>query len=144
MRAGEIMGIGYEGATVERVVDDLVAAGVTTLVDVRLTPLSRKPGLSKRALSQHLNSAGIEYVHLPELGNPKWNRPGFAADGAERAVAHDNYRETLCGPAAREALSRLRGLVATQAVAVLCFEADGARCHRSLVIDEARRPFTDH
>lgn len=135
MQGCDIIGVGYEGGTVDGVVGDLVTSGVGVLVDVRLTPLSRKPGFSKRALSQQLSAAGIEYVHLPELGNPKWNRPGFAADGAERQEARNNYRNGLQSPDAIAALNRIRCLAATATVAVLCFEADDAHCHRSVVID---------
>ncbi|PPJ18215.1 hypothetical protein C5E45_10195 [Nocardia nova] len=42
----------------------LAEAGVATVVDVRLTPISRKPGLSKTKLSAALAEAGIRYVHL--------------------------------------------------------------------------------
>lgn len=47
------------------------------LVDVRLTPLSRKPRLSKTKLAAALADVGIEYVHHRALGNPKDNRAGF-------------------------------------------------------------------
>src|SRR5690242_2165106 len=110
MQGCDIIGVGYEGGTVEQVIGDLILAGVSVLVDVRLTPLSRKPGFSKRALSTQLTAAGIDYVHLPELGNPKWNRPGFAADGAEREEARNNYRNGLRSPDAVAALDRIRRL----------------------------------
>lgn len=42
--AGGLMGIGYEGRAIGEFVDSLLAEGVTHLVDVRLTPISRKPG----------------------------------------------------------------------------------------------------
>ena len=44
--------------------------GVTRLVDVRLTPISRKPGLSKTALGRELAAVGMVYEHRRELGNP--------------------------------------------------------------------------
>lgn len=66
--------VGYEGRTAGELVVTLAEAGVDVLVDVRLTPLSRKPGLSKRQLADALAAAGVEYVHLPALGNPKDNR----------------------------------------------------------------------
>ena len=62
--------VGYEGRTATELVAVLAEAGVTVLADVRLTPLSRKPGLSKRKLADSLTAAGIEYLHLPALGNP--------------------------------------------------------------------------
>ncbi|MDR1430587.1 MAG: DUF488 domain-containing protein, partial [Propionibacteriaceae bacterium] len=47
------------------------------LVDVRQTPISRKRGLSKTALGAALSEAGIDYIHLRELGNPRDNRDGY-------------------------------------------------------------------
>jgi uncharacterized protein (DUF488 family) len=38
-----VVTVGYEGRTVDEFVDALSAARVKTLVDVRLTPISRNP-----------------------------------------------------------------------------------------------------
>ena len=65
------MSIGYEGKTVDDLVAQLLEQGVPVLVDVRLTPPSRKPGLSKTKLSEALAAVGIGYVHHRALGNPK-------------------------------------------------------------------------
>ena len=43
-----LVGVGYEGLTVGELVARLEAMGVTRLVDVRLTPISRKPGRKAR------------------------------------------------------------------------------------------------
>ncbi|WP_258081414.1 DUF488 domain-containing protein [Nocardia nova] len=56
--------VGYEGRRADELVMLLAEAGVATVVDVRLTPISRKPGLSKTKLSAALAEAGIRYVHL--------------------------------------------------------------------------------
>ena len=48
--------VGYQDRTVDDVIDVLSTAGVEVLVDVRLTPLSRKPGLSKHRLAARLAS----------------------------------------------------------------------------------------
>lgn len=55
-----VVSIGYEGKTVAQ----LLAQDVKVLVDVRLTPLSRKPGLSKTKLAEALRAAGIDYLAL--------------------------------------------------------------------------------
>jgi hypothetical protein len=39
-----LLSVGYEGRTVDDLVDLLVAEGVEVVADVRLTPMSRKPG----------------------------------------------------------------------------------------------------
>jgi uncharacterized protein (DUF488 family) len=128
----DLMTIGYQDRTVDQLVDDLLAAGVKVLVDVRLTPLSRKPGLSKNHLAARLRDAGIDYIHLPELGNPRDNRDAFRR-GDDGAVAR--YRAVLSRPEGQRALERLAELATHQVVALMCFERDPGECHRSMVAD---------
>ena len=133
MASAALVSIGYEGRSVEQLVAELHRQGVGVLVDVRLTPLSRKPGLSKKRLTAHLEDAGIQYLHLKALGNPKDNRSHFwegrVADGC-RAFA-----EMLKSPEPQSALARIAALASTQTVAVLCFERDHERCHRQVVTE---------
>lgn len=134
-----LIGVGYEGRTLPQFVDSLTADGVTHLVDVRLTPISRKPGFSKTALAQALTAAGITYDHRPELGNPKPNRAGFGGGHDELADARRVFAEWISRPAATQALDDLAELASRTRVAVLCFEADQARCHRDVVLDQVQR-----
>lgn len=138
-RSAGLVGVGYEGRTVEELIAQLHALEVSRLVDVRLTPLSRKPGLSKTALGLALGQAGIVYEHRRELGNPKVNRPGFAGAGAARDDARAFYSGRLRRPAADQALEAVTAAGRQERVAVLCFEADEARCHRQVVIQEVQR-----
>lgn len=124
--------IGYESRTVDELIGRLADADVNVLVDVRLTPRSRKPGLSKNGLAARLRDAGIDYVHLPDLGNPRHNRAGFRR-GDATAVA--KYRAVLRTPEGQAALDQLIRLATHQRVALMCFEYDAAECHRSMVAD---------
>ncbi|OMC17170.1 DUF488 family protein [Mycobacterium sp. SP-6446] len=128
---GTLVSIGYEGKTVEDLVAQLLEEGVRVLVDVRLTPLSRKPGLSKTKLSAALADVGITYVHHRALGNPKDNRAGFRA-GELRSRAR--YRDVLETAAATDALAHVSELLDGGVVALLCFEFDHADCHRDIVV----------
>ena len=128
MRA-EVAGVGYEGQTIEAFVSALERQGVQRLVDVRLTPLSRKRGFSKSALIQALATAGIAYEHRRELGNPKHNRAGFAGSDADRSQARAVFAELLRRPEAVEAIDAVAAAAAREQVVVLCFEADQHRCH---------------
>lgn len=134
-----LAGIGYEGRTAQDLTAVLVAAGVSRLVDVRLTPISRKPGLSKSALGRVLADAGIVYEHRRELGNPKSNRAGFAGSAVERAEARSVFAALLRGPEPEAALADLAAAAARERVALLCFEADQRCCHREIVLGEARQ-----
>ena len=109
------------------------------LVDVRLNPISRKPGLSKTKLGAALADAGIKYVHLRELGNPKDNREGFRNG---EPGARERFRTVLNGAEGSKALAHVGELLESGVVALLCFEVDHRQCHRGLVADEllAQRP----
>lgn len=129
--------IGYEGTTVDAFLATLQAAEVALLVDVRAVASSRRPGFAKTRLAANLDMVGIAYLHLRDLGTP--------ADGraAARAGQHDEMRrifgEHLATERAQAALAALAELVrAGQRVCLLCFEADPAHCHRSLVADALR------
>jgi uncharacterized protein (DUF488 family) len=130
-----LIGIGYEGKDLQGFVDELRAASVSLVVDVRLNAVSRKPGFSKEALAAALRDAGIGYEHAPELGNPKPNRAGFAGSPAELQAARSRFSQILAGRAAADRMARIAEAAATRVVAVLCFEADDRRCHRSVILD---------
>lgn len=133
-----LIGVGYEGQAINTFVDALVADGVSRLVDVRLNPISRKPGFSKTALTAALSAAGIAYKHRPELGNPKPNRAGFSGEADALADARRVFSDWIARPAAQQALDALADAAASQRVAVLCFEADQGRCHRDIVLAQVR------
>lgn len=124
--------IGYEGTTIPALLEALADARVELLVDVRAVASSRRPGFAKTRLAAHLAAAGIGYRHLRGLGTP--------ADGraAARAGRYDELRAVylahLATLAAQGELHELADLVASGPhVALLCFEADPAHCHRSMV-----------
>jgi uncharacterized protein (DUF488 family) len=130
--------IGYEGATVQSFLAALQAADVQLLVDVRAVASSRRPGFSKTRLSENVGGVGIDYLHLRALGTPSDGR------AAARAGRHDEMRaiftQQLATDEAQEQLEALADLVrGGRRVCLLCFEADPAHCHRTLVA-EALRP----
>lgn len=133
--ANLLLSLGYEGRRAEELVAMLVAEGIHTVVDVRLTPISRKPGLSKTKLAMALDAEGIRYEHLKALGNPRDNRTLFRArDKAGRA----RFAAVLSGAEAEQALDRVHTLVGLGCVALLCFERDHLTCHREMVADALR------
>lgn len=130
-----VIGVGYEGKDIASFLEELTAWKIETVVDVRLNPLSRKKGFSKRALAEALAEAGIRYSHMPALGNPKDNREGFWAPGTAAAkVASERFESVLDSEAAAEKIIELTELAARQRVAVLCFEASELCCHRKHVL----------
>ncbi|CAM3704245.1 DUF488 domain-containing protein [Kibdelosporangium persicum] len=135
LRSGAF-GVGYEGRDIHEFVAELVRRGVSRLVDVRLTPISRKRGFSKTALRDALAEVGIEYDHRRELGNLKANRAGFGGNEIELKQAKDRYAELLEADEAQASLDDLARLAVDECIAVLCFEADQRRCHRDVVLGE--------
>jgi len=133
-RRGGLVSIGYEGRTSEELLSTIVGLNVTTLVDVRLTPLSRKPGLSKTRLAASSEAAGVQYVHLSALGNPKDNREPFREGRAKEGCI--KFTALLARPAAVAAMDQLEALARDGRVAVLCFERDHNRCHRQVIVSE--------
>ncbi|MDE0267745.1 MAG: DUF488 domain-containing protein [Acidimicrobiaceae bacterium] len=127
-----IASIGYERRTVQDLIGLLVDNGVTVLVDVRLTPISRKKGLSKTALAAALQAVGIEYAHERELGNPKDNRELFRQGSQDARNVYTAHMRNEASQAVQKVIERTR----SQYVALFCYERQHSQCHRSCIADE--------
>lgn len=124
-----LLTIGYERREQDDLVALLVEHGVDVLVDVRATPRSRRPGLSKRALAAALDGAGITYRHERALGVPREEREAVRAGDAE-VIARIERR--LEGEA-RPRIAAVVALAHEHTVALLCYERAETDCHRRLV-----------
>jgi uncharacterized protein (DUF488 family) len=125
--------IGYEGATQPELIARLRAAGVETVADVRAVTSSRRAGFSKNVLASSLAEAGIGYVHLRDLGTPKAGRD--AARKGRVAEMRAIFAQHMTAPEAQRDLAALRALAAERRVALLCYEADAAGCHRRALVE---------
>lgn len=133
----KIWTIGYENDVQAAVIDRLKRAGVDLVVDVRAVASSRKAGFSKTLLAGGLQAAGIDYVHLRALGTPKAGRQAVRAGHPEQMEAI--YAEHLAEPESQLALQQLRELAGARRAALLCYEADPAHCHRTILAGELNR-----
>jgi uncharacterized protein (DUF488 family) len=131
---GALFTIGYEGRTVNELVQRLRSHDIRVLVDVRQNAVSRKAGFGKNQLQNILRSAGIEYIHVPSLGNPRENREAFHSGPVGQAKRR-YLRHLNNGP--RAAFDQVVSLALTRRVALLCFERDQSRCHRSCIVEQA-------
>lgn len=129
-----ITSMGYQGLNLDDFLAEVTAAGVERVADVRLNAISRKRGFSKTLLRNALMDIGVEYIHYRGLGNPKENRPYFA--GEDLARGRRQYRSLLRQPDAQRELRSLAALTHREHVAILCFEANARRCHRSVIFEE--------
>lgn len=128
--------IGYEGMNIREFLLRLSEHRIETVVDVRELPLSRKPGFSKTALGNSLNAAGLDYVHMVELGCPKPVRDCYRADGDWRRYTEGFLKHLK---KQEDAIAELSQLAASSNCVLLCYEADFKFCHRSMVADALRK-----
>src|SRR5277367_3995229 len=136
-KAKRFFTIGYEQTPAKAVLDELEAAGVKLLVDVRAIASSRRPGFSKSQLAAGLDQRGISYLHLRGLGTPKSGRE--AARSGKFELLHRIYAAHLKTAQAREELDELSQLVKKSGpVCILCYERDHLHCHRQWIAEIIR------
>lgn len=76
-------------------------------------------------------NCGLQYVHMPQLGSPPELRRALKGSNDWRRFATD-YTDWLSGQTS--ALENLEALMSRSTMALLCYEADVDRCHRSLLV----------
>lgn len=130
-----VWSIGYEGRTVESFVDRLTKADIEQVIDVREIALSRKNGFSKGALKEGLESAGIEYKHMPKLGSPTGMRNGLKNGNSinEFMAEYSAYLETE-----GDEFDLFKESVMARLTVIMCFERDPMICHRRILADKLR------
>lgn len=132
--------IGYEQAKLGDFIATLLDASVECVLDVREVPLSRKPGFSKKALGEALGAAGINYIHIRALGDPK---PGRDAARAGRfSEFREIYARHLATAGAQLALEQAGKEMLAAKCCLLCFERDPENCHRKVAADALSQAYT--
>lgn len=125
---------GYEGETVKVFLEKLEDSKITSVIDVRETPLSRKNGFSKNSLQDILSSVGIDYYHFPELGSPAELREELHSSG-DYLSFFKKYRNYI-----RNEEESIRAVSAVinedKSPALLCFEKVTDLCHRTILASE--------
>jgi hypothetical protein len=125
--------VGYERFRVNTdLATRLRELGVERVIDVRQLPISRRRGYAKSALERAFAVAGIEYVHIRALGNPKPTRDLYKSGRVEEGTA--GYGEYLLAEQ-RDALVGLVALLREKRSALMCVEHDPATCHRTVILE---------
>jgi uncharacterized protein (DUF488 family) len=102
---------------------------------VRTVPRSRhNPQFNRDTLSDTLRRAGVEYLHLGELGGLRKARADSTNLGW-RNLSFRGYADYMETPEFEKGLARLMEEAGTRRAAVMCAEAVPWRCHRSLIGD---------
>ena len=131
-----LLTVGYEGRDIKEFINRLLSKKVQILIDVREIPASRKSGFSKTKLSEHLEEAGIKYIHIKELGSPK----------ILREELHENndygYFFTKYSAYIQTKLDVVKKLyedtIMHETSCIMCFERDQAKCHRKIVAEKVK------
>lgn len=125
--------IGYESSSLEDFLATLEAAEVKALIDVREAPISRRKGFSKNALREAVEGAGINYIHLAGLGDPKEGREA-ARDGR-----FDDFLRIFSAqmetPVFKENLGEAAEIARNGGACLMCYERAHDSCHRKLVAE---------
>ena len=126
---------GHGTESSERTVATLAGAGVSSLVDIRTAPGSRRnPQFARAALAEWLPAAGIRYRWEKRLGG--FRKPG--ADNPDVTWREEMFRGYAEHMRSADFVAAIDGVLAEAAgrqVAVMCSESLWWRCHRRLVAD---------
>ena len=122
--------IGYEGKDIDQFLNVLVSNNIDLLIDIRRNPFSMNFIYIKDALRKKLKDAGIEYLHVPELGIESEERKNLKTK-ADYDELFAKYRQDL--PIKEVYIDRIIELGTNMRIALLCFEADCNFCHRGEV-----------
>lgn len=130
-----IFTIGHSTRSIEEFIEALRRHDVAQLVDIRSIPGSRHvPQFAKSAMETTLPKAGIEYVHLKELGGRR-NKSANSVNGAWHNASFRNYADYMQTKEFSDGIDHLLKLAKKTPSAIMCAEAVPWRCHRRLVAD---------
>lgn len=130
-----ILTVGHSTRPFETYLALLQAHGVTTVVDIRTVPRSRRnPQFNRETLPEALRAAGIGYVHMAGLGGLRHPRPDSPNTGWRNA-SFRGFADYMGTPEFVEHVEALVDLAGREPVALMCAEVVPWRCHRSLIAD---------
>lgn len=125
---------GYEKENIDEFLKKLKEAKITTVIDIREKPLSRKNGFSKFILEKLLVKNGVTYFHLQDLGSPEYLRTQLKKD-LNYLTFFKEYRKYL-HQKPNLIKKTLDVIYANGRSTLLCFEKEYQLCHRSIVASE--------
>ncbi|HET9731914.1 MAG TPA: DUF488 domain-containing protein [Acidimicrobiales bacterium] len=132
-----LLTVGHGTLGIEQLTGLLVEAQVSSLVDVRTFPGSRRfPHFGRDALAGSVPAAGVGYEWRPALGGRRRPQPG-SANVAWRNPSFQAYADYMASPPFLAALDQLVADAGEGNVAVMCSESLWWRCHRRLIADAA-------
>ena len=127
--------IGHSTHPLDEFIELLRINEVVHVLDVRTVPRSRhNPQFNQAQLPVSLESAGIQYVHIPALGGLR-HAHRDSVNAAWQNASFRGFADYMQTPEFDSALRRLIRLARSRPTAIMCAEAVPWRCHRSLIAD---------
>lgn len=143
--------IGHSTRSLEELVVALQGHRITTLVDIRAFPMSRRlPHFNRESLERELPQRGIRYVWMKELGGRRKKVLSESPNTALRNESFRNYADYMMTEEFERGIARLleiaaaptlspstgdKGGAPAEKTAIMCAERVYLRCHRMLVSD---------
>lgn len=131
MRQKHLFTIGYEDRKIDDFISKLQNNDIKVLIDIREIPISRKPGFSKSKLKGHLESAGIGYIHVKDLGSPKQLRRKLT-DNNDYDLFFEEYNIYL--QTRMDTVNSIyHDVILNETSCLMCMEREPIYCHRNVV-----------
>jgi uncharacterized protein (DUF488 family) len=128
--------IGHSTRTFDELVSALRTHGITTLVDIRAFPMSRRlPHFNRESLEQALAEQGIHYVWMKALGGYRKATGKNSPHTALRNASFRNYADYTLTREFEHAAAELIQMADHSPTAYMCAERVYFRCHRMIVSD---------
>ncbi len=128
--------IGHSTRTLGELIGVLHAHSISTLVDIRSFPMSRRlPHFNRESLEQTLPAAGMQYVWMKELGGRRKTIRDDSPNIALRNPSFRNYADYMLTDEFQHAAASLVQMAEKSRTAYMCAERVYFRCHRMLVSD---------
>jgi len=128
--------IGHSTRTFDELVEALRAHSISTLVDIRSFPMSRRLAhFNRESLEKTLPEAGINYIWMKELGGRRKKIRDDSPNVALRSPSFRNYADYMLTEEFQRGIVRLTQLAAQSRAAYMCAERVYFHCHRMLVSD---------
>ncbi len=127
--------IGHSTRSIESLIEILNTYEIVQVVDVRTIPYSKHvPQFNKEALEDSLKSAGIQYIHMKELGGLRRPMKDSINLGWQN-TSFKGYADYMQTTEFEVGIEKLIEISKNKNTAIMCSEAVPWRCHRSLIAD---------
>jgi uncharacterized protein (DUF488 family) len=131
-----IFTIGHSTRTFDELVAPLQSHSISTLVDIRSFPMSRRmPHFNRESLEKTLPQAGIHYLWMKELGGRRKKSLDDSPHIALRSPSFRNYADYMLTPEFQHGVARLVEVAERSRTVYMCAERVYFNCHRMLVSD---------